>query len=35
MRGAYINRRGRPYEDTPYQPDLVVNNFKELGDALA
>jgi len=27
MRGAYINRRGRPYEDTPYQPDLVVNNF--------
>lgn len=35
MRGGYVNRRARPYEDTPYQPDLVVNNFTELADALA
>ena len=34
MRGGYINRRDRPYEDTPYQPHLVVNNLKELADAL-
>lgn len=34
MRGAYVNRRGRPYEDTPYQPDLVVADFKALADAL-
>ncbi|MEZ5775224.1 MAG: haloacid dehalogenase type II [Hyphomicrobiaceae bacterium] len=35
MKGAYINRRGRPYEDTPYMPHLVVDNLKELADALA
>jgi 2-haloacid dehalogenase len=35
MRGGYINRRNRPYEDTPYQPDLVVANLRELADALA
>lgn len=35
MRGGYVNRRGRPYEDTPYQPDLVVADFKELADVLA
>jgi 2-haloacid dehalogenase len=34
MRGAYVNRRGRPYEDTPYQPDLVVANFAELAEVL-
>ena len=34
MRGCYINRRNRPYEDTPYQPHLVVNDLKELADAL-
>jgi 2-haloacid dehalogenase len=34
MRGGYINRRNRPYEDTPYQPHLVVNNLKKLADAL-
>jgi 2-haloacid dehalogenase len=34
MRGAYVDRRARPYEETPYQPDLVVKNFKELADAL-
>lgn len=35
MKGGYINRRGRPYEDIPYQPDLVANNLKELADQLA
>jgi 2-haloacid dehalogenase len=35
MKGGFINRRRRPYEDTPYQPHLVVENFKDLADALA
>ncbi len=35
MKGGFINRRQRPYEDIPYQPHLVVDNFKELADALA
>lgn len=35
FKGGYINRRDRPYEDTPYQPHLVVNNLKELADALS
>jgi 2-haloacid dehalogenase len=34
MMGGFINRRGRPYEDTPYPPHLVVDNFKALADAL-
>src|SRR5262245_31549045 len=34
MKAAFINRRGRPYEVTPYQPELVVANFAELADAL-
>jgi 2-haloacid dehalogenase len=34
MRGAYINRRDRPYEDTPYQPSIVVSNLTELANAL-
>ena len=35
MRGAYVNRYALPYEDTPYQPDLVVRDFDTLADALA
>jgi 2-haloacid dehalogenase len=35
MKAAFINRRGRPYEDTPYRPELVVGNFTELADAMA
>jgi 2-haloacid dehalogenase len=34
MKAAYINRRGRPYEETPYRPDLVAGNFTELADAM-
>ncbi len=35
MRSAFINRRRRPFGDWPYQPDLVVADFKELADRLA
>jgi 2-haloacid dehalogenase len=35
MRSAFINRRRRPFGDWPYQPDLVVEDFRELADALA
>ncbi|MEJ0072010.1 MAG: haloacid dehalogenase type II [Pseudomonadota bacterium] len=34
MKGGFINRRNRPYEETPYQPDLVVKNLTALADAL-
>ena len=34
MRAAFIDRRKRPYGDWPYQPDLVVSDFKELADHL-
>ncbi len=33
-RGAYINRLGLPYEDTPPWPDVTVPSFVELADAL-
>jgi len=33
-RGAYVNRYGLPYEDTHYQPDLTVLDFRELVDVL-
>ena len=33
-RGAYVNRYHLPYEDTPYQPDITVENFTELADLL-
>jgi 2-haloacid dehalogenase len=35
MRSAFIDRRKRPFGDWPYQPDMVVADFKELADALA
>jgi 2-haloacid dehalogenase len=34
FRGAFVNRDGLPYEDTPYQPDGVVKDFTELADVL-
>lgn len=34
FRGAYVDRYALPYEDTPFQPDLVVANFTELADRL-
>ena len=32
--GAFVNRYGLPFEDTPYQPDVTVKDFGELVDAL-
>ena len=34
MRAAYIDRRRRPFGQTPYQPDLVVPDFEALAHAL-
>jgi 2-haloacid dehalogenase len=35
MRSAFVDRRKRPFGDWPYQPDLVVADFRELADQLA
>jgi 2-haloacid dehalogenase len=35
MRSAFIDRRKRPYGDTPHQPDVIVENFAALADVLA
>ncbi|MGQ4807311.1 2-haloalkanoic acid dehalogenase [Candidatus Entotheonellaceae bacterium PAL068K] len=35
MRTAFIDRRQRPYGETPHQPDLIVGNFAELAAALS
>ncbi len=32
--GAFVNRYSLPYEDTPYQPDVIVPDFTALADAL-
>jgi 2-haloacid dehalogenase len=34
FRGAYVNRNNLPYEDTPFQADLVVKDFIQLSDSL-
>ncbi len=34
MRAAFIDRRKRPFGETPHQPDLVVADFAQLADAL-
>ncbi len=34
MRTAFIDRRKRPFGETPHQPDLIVADFKELADSL-
>jgi 2-haloacid dehalogenase len=34
MRTAFVDRRKRPFGDWPYQPDLVVADFRELADVL-
>lgn len=34
LRGAYVNRYRLPYEETPYQPDVVVGDFAGLANAL-
>jgi 2-haloacid dehalogenase len=35
MRTAFIDRRRRPFGETPHQPDLIVADFAELAAALA
>jgi 2-haloacid dehalogenase len=35
MRTAFIDRRRRPFGETPHQPDLIAANFSELAAALA
>jgi 2-haloacid dehalogenase len=35
MRAAFVNRRRRPFEETPYPPDLVVPDLAALADVLA
>jgi len=35
MRTAFIDRRRRPFGETPHQPDLIVADFAELASALA
>jgi len=34
FRAAWVERYGLPYEETLYQPDLVVKDFRELATAL-
>jgi 2-haloacid dehalogenase len=35
MRTAFIDRRKRPFGETPHQPDLIMANFTELGAMLS
>ena len=35
MRTAFIDRRKRPFGETPHQPDLIVSDFAELATRLA
>ena len=34
MRTAFIDRRKRPFGETPHQPDIIVANFAELAEVL-
>lgn len=34
MRAAYIDRRKRPFGETPHQPDIIVGDFNELARVL-
>ena len=35
MRTCFVDRRKRPFGEWPYQPDLVVADFRELAEVLA
>jgi 2-haloacid dehalogenase len=35
MRTAFIDRRRRPFGQTPHQPDLIVKDFTELAEVMA
>ena len=34
FQAAFVNRNKLPYDDTPYKPQMTVNNFTELADLL-
>ena len=34
MRAAFIDRRSRPFGETPHQPDILVPTMKDLADAM-
>lgn len=34
FRGAFVDRYGFPYEDSPFRPDVTVSDFTALADAL-
>jgi 2-haloacid dehalogenase len=34
MRTAFINRRERPFERTPHQPDIIVRTMQDLADTM-
>ena len=34
MRSAFVDRRNRPFGETPHQPDLVVKDFSSLAETL-
>lgn len=34
MRTAFIDRRSRPFGETPHQPDILVKTMKDLADAI-
>jgi 2-haloacid dehalogenase len=34
MHSAFIDRRGRPFGHTPYQPDIRVDDMKSLADLM-
>jgi 2-haloacid dehalogenase len=34
MRTAFIDRRSRPFGETPHQPDILVPSMKDLADAI-
>ena len=35
MRTAFIDRRKRPFGETPHEPDIIVSNITELADLLS
>ena len=34
FRVAFVNRAALPYEDSPYRPDITVEDFTQLAGAL-
>jgi 2-haloacid dehalogenase len=34
MRTTFIDRRKRPFGETPHQPDLILSDFAELAETL-